>query len=94
MDLVFALRYEATDQTLRAHRPEILALRWPGLPPETVRTLQSLLPAMAREAVGEFVLHRFGASELALADTLGFEPQDIEVADDGLVIYFGPKRRR
>jgi hypothetical protein len=94
VEVVFALRYEAADRTLRANRLEILDLRWPGLPPETVQALRSLLPAIAREAVGEIVLHRFSPRELALPDTMGFEPESISVVDDGLVILFGPKPRR
>lgn len=31
MDVVFALRYEPADETVRGHGLEILALRWPGL---------------------------------------------------------------
>jgi len=91
MDLVFALRYEAHDRTLRAHHPRVLEVRWPGLPAETLQAVQGVLPALARE-VGEVVLHRFSARELALADTMGFEPQDIQVLDDGLLVVFGPKR--
>lgn len=93
-DVVFGLRYEAADRTLRAHDMEVLALRWPGLPPEGAGTLQRVLPALAREAVGEFVLHEFSQKELALADTMGFEPEDIRVLDDGLLILFGPKAHR
>jgi len=94
VDVAFALRYEAADQTVRGHGLEILDLRSAGLPPQTVHALQRLLPAMARDAVGEVVLHRFAPRELALADTMGFEPEQIEVLDDGLVILFGPKLRR
>ncbi|HSW20205.1 MAG TPA: DUF1439 domain-containing protein [Ramlibacter sp.] len=94
VDVVFALRYVAADQTVRAHQLEILDLRWPGLPPETAQALQAVLPALARDAVGEIVLHRFSPRELALADTMGFEPQQITVVDDGLVISFGPKQKR
>ena len=66
-------------------------MRWPGLPPEPLRAVQRMLPAMAREAVGEVVLHQFTARELALADTMGFEPEQLTVVDDGLVVSFGPK---
>ena len=94
MDLVFALRYEAADRTLRAHRPEILDLRLPGMARESVQALQRLLPDLAREEIGEVILHKFTPSDLALADTMGFEPDKITVQDDGLVIFFGPKRKR
>lgn len=94
LDVVFALRYEPADRTLRAHAMEVLDLRWPGLPPETAQALRALLPRMARDAVGEFVLHRFAPRELALADTMGFEPGPITVLDDGLRIEFSPKPPR
>ena len=93
MDLLFALRYEAADQTVRGHDPEIPELRWPGLPPQTLQALQAVLPALARQ-LGELVLHRFSARELALPDTMGFEPRDLRVADDGVEVVFGPKRTR
>jgi hypothetical protein len=93
LDVVFALRYEAADQTVRAHHPEFLDLRWPGLPPETLQALQSLLPTLARR-MGEVVLHRVTPRERALADTMGFEPEKLEVVEDGVVIWFGPKQRR
>ena len=92
-DLVFSLRYEPLDQTVRAYHPEFLDLRLPGLPPEGRRALQDVLPVVARE-LGEVVLHRLGARELALPDTMGLEPEELAVADDGLVIFFGTKRAR
>jgi hypothetical protein len=93
MDLVFSLRYEPADQTVRAHRPELLDLRLPGLPPEGLAALQALMPTLARE-MGEVVLQRLGARELALPETMGLEPEELVVVDDGLLIYFGPKRAR
>jgi hypothetical protein len=94
LDMVFALRYEAADQTVRAHRLEILDLRWPGLPPEIVRTLRRVLPAMARDAVGEVVVHRFSERELALPRAMGFEPESFSIVDDGVIVFFGPKPGR
>lgn len=93
MDLVFSLRYEPSDQTVRARNPEILDVRWPGAPPETLRALQGLLPRVASD-LGEFVLHRFTQRELALPQTMGFEPQELTVVEDGLVVFFGPRPGR
>ena len=90
LDLVFALRYEPADQSVRGHDPEIVDLRWPGMPPETREVLRGLLPEMTRN-MGEIVLHRLTPRELALADTMGFQPQDFRVEEDGVVILFGPK---
>ena len=94
LDVVFSVRYERSDQTVRAHRLEVLDVRWPGLPPETQQILRGLLPKMTRDAVGEFVLHRFSPRELALAETMGFEPETMTVVADGLVVIFGPRQPR
>lgn len=94
MDLVFSLRYEPSDRTLRAHRPEILDLRLPGLSSDGIESLRRVLPGITRDAVGEVVLHRFTARELALPDTMGFEPEKVTVVDDGLLVVFAPKPAR
>jgi len=93
MDLLFALRYEAADQTLRAHALEIARLKSPALPPEAVRAWQPLLQNIARNAVGEVVVHRLTPRELAVPDSLGLQPGDITVQGDGVVIWFVPKTR-
>ncbi|MBL0420611.1 DUF1439 domain-containing protein [Ramlibacter sp. AW1] len=94
VDLLFSLRYERRDKTLRAHQPEVIELRWPGLPPEIGMALRQALPAIAREAVGELVLHSFTDQELALAETMGFEPETFTVQGDGLMVNFGLKPLR
>jgi hypothetical protein len=94
LDVAFSLRYEGADRTLRAYGLEVIGLRAPGLLPETTQLLQRLMPAMAREAVGEVVLHRFTQRELALPETMGFEPGPITVVDDGVVIGFRPRSPR
>jgi hypothetical protein len=94
MDAVFSLRYEASDQTVRGHHLDVLDLRWPGLSPQGLQTMQQLLPALARDALGEIVLHRFSPRELALPDTMGFQPETLTVLEDGLDISFGLKPRR
>jgi len=94
VDVAFALRYERADQTVRAHGLEVLDLRWAGLTEEMQQALRRVLPVLAREAFGEIVLHKLTARELALADTMGFEPEKLTVLDDGLMVEFGPKQRR
>ena len=90
LEIVFAPRYEASDRTVRGREPEILDLRWPGLPPETVQSLRALLPALAYQ-LGELVLHRMSERELALPETMGFEPGELQVEEDGVTIFFRPK---
>lgn len=93
MDWAFALRYEPVDRTVRARDLEILGLRPAGLPPDVARAWQALLADFLRGATGEIVLHQFTDRELALPDSMGFEPSQIQVEKDGLVIGFGPKAR-
>mgnify|MGYP003577155161 CR=1 FL=1 len=94
LDLVFALRYESADRSIRAHEPEILGMDWPGLTVEAQQALRALLPDMARQMAAELVLHRFTARELSLPDTMGFEPSTLTVVDDGVLVGFREKRMR
>jgi hypothetical protein len=94
LDLVFALRYESTDRSLRAREPEVLDLRLPGLSPDGARVFRRVLPRLAAEAMAEVVVHRFTAADLALPATLGFEPDTLTVLDDGLLVGFARKSPR
>lgn len=93
VDVVFRLRYEAADRTLRARDLGIRDVRWPGMPPDTLQIVQGVLPELMRN-VGEVVLHRFSESDLALADTMGLQPDGISVVKDGLVVSFAAKPLR
>jgi hypothetical protein len=92
LEIVFGLRYEPSDRTVRGRDPEILDFRWAGAPPETLAALQGVLPAFTQR-LGEVVLKKLSPRDLALADTMGFEPGEIQVVDDGLVLFFRPKPR-
>jgi hypothetical protein len=92
-DLVFALRYESADRTLRAHHPQVLDLRWPGLPAQPREALLAALASLS-DNVGEVVLHRFTAGELGLPETMGLQPDEIQVLADGVVIFFGNQPAR
>ncbi|APW40005.1 DUF1439 domain-containing protein [Rhodoferax koreense] len=90
-DLDFALRYEASDKTLRAYQIQVNALRFPGLRPEVSEMLNAYAPVLAAQALREVVLHQFTAKDLAMADTMGLEPAEITVTAQGLVIGFRNK---
>ncbi len=92
-DLDFALRYERSDQTIRAWRLGVRSLRVAGLPPPYPELLDAFGQSLAQQSFGELVLHRLRPSELVLADGLGLEPDTIDVTDAGLVIGFAPKPR-
>lgn len=92
-DLDFALRYEPSDQTIRAHQLKVRALRLEGLGAGTTDLLQSYLANLTRDSLSEVVLHKLRPQDLALADGMGLQPDTITVTRDGLVIGFVPRSR-
>lgn len=94
LDLDFALRYEPADRSIRAHQLRLHALRVDGLPAEATALLDSYLPMLAADRLGEVVLHRLRPRDLELADNLGLQPGAITVTDRGLQIGFVPKPLR
>jgi len=93
LDVEFALRYEATDRTLRAHQLRLARLQFPSLPPGVVALLNTYGPALAERTLLEVVLHTLSPQDLALPDTLGMQPGNITVTAEGLTIGFVPKAR-
>ena len=93
-DVDFALRYEPSDQSIRAHELRVHSFRLAGLPPQTLGLLQAYGQALAEQALLEVVLHRLGPRDLALADAMGLRPGDITVTAEGLVIGFVAKQGR
>ena len=94
LDVDFALRYEPSDQSIRAHALRVHSLHWPEVPPQTLLFLDAYAQALAQEALLEVVLHRLRPRDLALADAMGLQPGDITVTADGLLIGFVAKEGR
>ncbi|GAB3482502.1 DUF1439 domain-containing protein [Polaromonas eurypsychrophila] len=92
-DVDFALRYEASDQSIRAHQLKVNTLSLSGLPPGPAALLQAYGPALAQQSLLEVVLHKLQPKDLMLADGLGMEPGAITVTARGLMIGFVPKKR-
>ncbi len=91
-DLDFALRYEPSDQSIRAYQLQVHSLRLNGLPPDATAVLQGYAAAMAQQKLPEVVLHRLRARDLALSDAMGLQPGDITVTREGLRVGFVNKR--
>lgn len=89
----FALRYEPSDRSLRAHQLRFRQLSIEELQPAAAAWLNSYGPALAEQALQEVVLHQLRPQDLALADVMGLQPGPITVTDAGLVIGFIPKPR-
>jgi hypothetical protein len=91
-DVDFALRYESSDQSIRAHKLKVNSLSLSGMPPGPAALLQAYGPALAEQSLLEVVLHKLEPKDLMLADGLGMEPGAITVTARGLVIGFVPKK--
>jgi hypothetical protein len=93
-DLDFALRYEATDQSIRAYQLRVNSLRFDGLAPGPSQLLDAYGPALAAQTLHEVVLHQLSPQDLALPDAMGLQPDSITVTAQGLVIGFATKPMR
>ena len=93
-DLDFALRYEASDQSIRAHQLRVNLLRLSGLPPGPSALLQAYGPSLANQTLQDVVVYRLRPQDLTLADGLGLEPSTITVTTNGLRIGFIAKPQR
>jgi hypothetical protein len=91
LEVDFALRYEASDRTIRAHQLRIQRLQFPTLQPGVVAMLNTYAPALAEQSLLEVVLHTLRPQDLALADVMGMRPDRITVTEEGLVIGFSVK---
>lgn len=90
-DLDFALRYEASDRSLRASQLHLNALHLAGVPPQTVQLLRQSLADGLRQSLREVVLYRLREQDLMLADTLGLQPGAITVTPEGLRVQLVAK---
>lgn len=88
MEVEFGLRYEPKDRSLRAHDIALQTIEIDGLDPAAAALLRAWAPRLARQALGEVVLHRLEAKDLALLDGLGLQPGAITVTERGLAVAF------
>jgi hypothetical protein len=94
IDLDFALRYEPADRTIRAHQIRVHAVRLPSLAPDAAALISAYARASAERSLLEVVLHTLRPQDLALADTMGFQPGSINVMAGGLVVEFVAREPR
>jgi hypothetical protein len=91
LELEFALRYEATDRTVRAHKLRFKRLQFPTLQPSAVLLISAYGQALSERTLLEVVVHRLRPQDLALPDAMGLQPGSITVTAEGLTIGFVPK---
>ena len=90
-ELDFALRYEASDLSVRAHQLRVNRLQFEGLGPQPSALLTAYGPALAEQALQDAVLHTFKPQDLALPDGMGLQPGSITVTAQGLLVSFVAK---
>ena len=87
-DLDFALRYEASDRTLRAHQIRLGRLDFPTLKPAVTDLLNAYGPVLAEQSLREVTLHQLRPQDTAVFDGLGLQPGPITVTAKGLEVAF------
>jgi hypothetical protein len=92
-EVEFALRYEASDRSLRATALRFKRLAFPGLRPEASDMVNLYGQTLSEKALLEVVLHQLKPQDLAMADALGMQPGSITVTDKGLVFDFVAKNQ-
>jgi hypothetical protein len=91
-DVEFALRYEASDRTLRAHQIRLGRLDFPSLKPTVIELLNVYAPVLAEQSLREVTLHQLRPQDTALFDGLGLQPGPITVTAKGLTVAFVGKQ--
>jgi hypothetical protein len=92
VDVDFALRYEASDQSIRAHGIRVNAVRMEGLGRDAANLVDAYLRQLSGQALAEVVLHKLRPEDLALPSTMGLEPGSITVTPQGLAVGFVPQK--
>ena len=87
-DVEFALRYEASDRSLRAHQIKLGRLEFPSLKPAVTELLNAYGPVLAEQSLREVTLHQLRPQDTAVFDGLGLQPGPITVTAKGLTVAF------
>lgn len=85
-DVDFALRYEPSDRTLRAHQLRLARLTFPTLPARATEMINLYAPTLADQSLREVVVHELTAQDLRAVDAMGMQPGAITVTKTGLVV--------
>jgi len=91
-DVEFALRYEASDRSLRAHQIKLGRLDFPTLKPAVNDLLNVYGPVLSEQSLREVTLHQLRPQDTALFDGMGLQPGPITVTAKGLTVAFVNKQ--
>jgi hypothetical protein len=94
LEVDFALRFEAMDNTVRAHRLRFKRLRMANLSAAAAQLLNTYGQLLADQTLQEVVVHTLRPQDMAVAEDLGLQPSSITVTDTGIVVGFEIKALR
>lgn len=87
-DLLFGLRFEPSDHSLRAQDLELQALRLPMVMGRSAELLEGALTALAQQMGKDLVLYRLNPRDVERLLSLGLRPEPIQVTPRGLRVEF------
>ena len=85
-----ALRYEASDASVRLDRVRVQRLQFDGVPASSRPLFQELGGALAEQLLQGLAVHRFSAEQQRRAERLGVAPGAIGVTSEGVTIDLAP----
>jgi hypothetical protein len=89
--LSFGLRFEPRDQTIRLQNVTIDKVNIKGLPGQYERYLTRFGSWLSEDRLQNYVVHRFSAEDLRMADKHGLTVTDIKITVKGLAFVLSPK---
>ncbi|MEZ5702573.1 MAG: hypothetical protein R3E42_12525 [Burkholderiaceae bacterium] len=93
MALSYALRYEASDQTVRLDAVRLEGFDLDGAPPAYAKPLRGAGTHLAENLLQGLVVHRFKPEDLRSVEGLGYQPGVLTVVPGGLRLQLDPTGR-
>lgn len=91
--LSYALRYEASDQTVRLDAVRLDGIDLQGTPSVYAQPLRGAVNQLAENLLQGLVVHQFKPQELRLVEGMGYQPGVLTVVAGGLRLQLDPLSR-
>lgn len=92
--LTFGLRFELSDNTLRATQVKVERLQIDGAPAPLQRQLERLGTLLAEQALDNQALHTLRPKDVEAVQGRGYRPGELRVTPNGLVVTLLPIEAR
>lgn len=91
MELSYALRYQASDLTVRLNAVRLENFQLAGVPSSYAQALSGAGTQLAENLLQDLVVHRFKPEDLRRVDGMGYQPGSLTVVSGGLRLQLDPK---